>query len=89
MGKKLISNSKIEDAYRMAKVNDSLEYIEDMISPMRKGKIKPNVEDIFFEIPKATFENFDELNKRADVCHEWLKNSHNQNEPWWILINSI
>lgn len=89
MGKKLISNGKIEDAYRMAKVNESLSCIEDMISSMRKGKIKPNVKDMLFEVPKATFENFDELNKRADVCHAWLKNSHNQNEPWWVLINSI
>jgi hypothetical protein len=89
VGKKLISNGKVEDAYRMAKVNENLNYIEDMIFSMRKGKIKPNVEHILFEIPKATFENFDKLNKRADVCHEWLKNSHSQNEPWWILINSI
>lgn len=89
MGKKLISNGKIEDAYRMARVNDSLDYIEDMISSMRKGKIKPNAEHMLFEIPKATFDNFDELNKRAETCHDWMRNSHNQNEPWWILINSI
>lgn len=73
----------------MAKVNENLEYIEDMISSMRKGKIKSNVKDMLFEIPKATFENFDKLNKRADVCHDWLKNSYDMNEPWWILINGI
>ena len=89
MGKKLISNGKVEDAYRMAKVDENLDYIEDMISAMRKGKVKPNAEHMLFEISKATFDNFDELNKRAETCHEWLKNSHNQNEPWWILINSI
>ena len=88
MGKKLLSKGKVEDAMRMACVNEELEDIAEIISKLRKAKIKP-VESLSFKVPKATFDNFDELCSRASCCYKWLTNCHNCNEPWWAVINNV
>lgn len=89
MEKKLISKGKIEDAPKMAKVYDELEDIADVITGLRKGKIKPDANMLLFEIPKSTFDNFEELSLRAWLCYTWLTNSHNHKQPWWVLINNV
>lgn len=89
MGKKLLSKGKVDDAMRMASVNEDVNDITDIINGLRKAKIKPNAEDIPFEIPKATFDNFDELGNRAHCCYTWLRNTHNHKEPWWVAINNV
>ena len=88
MGKKLMSKGKIEDAMNMASVNEMLEDIKGIVSKLRKAKIKP-AESLPFEIPKATFDNFDMLCSRANCNYKWLTNHHNCKESWWLVINNV
>ena len=88
MGKKLLSKSKVDDAMNMASVNEMMRDIHDIIAKLRKAKIKP-AESLPFEIPKATFDNFDMLCNLASCNYKWLTNHHNSSESWWIVINNV
>jgi hypothetical protein len=88
MGKKLLSNGKVEDAMRMACVNEEINDINDIIANLRKAKIKP-AQSLPFTIPKPTFDNFDELCSCASCCYRWLTNCHNSKQHWWFVINNV
>lgn len=88
MGKKLLSKGKVEDAMKMAFVNEELDDINEIVAKLRKARIKPS-EALPFNIPKSTFENFDDLCSCASCCYKWLTNCHNNKEPWWVVINNV
>ena len=88
MGKKLLSKGKVDDAMRMASVNEDLNDITDIIKALRKARIK-HAESLPFDIPKCTFDNFDELGDKAHCCYTWLRNNHNHTKTWWVVINNV
>lgn len=88
MGKRLLSKGKIDDALHMASVNEDMEDLTEIIKSLRKAKIKP-AESLPFDIPKTTFDSFNELGDKAHCCYTWLRNNHNCAKAWWVVINNV